>query len=346
MQCFYCGFLNLEEGSSLQLLQAASGAAVVCGALVAGGWGRAAVMNSNGHLILWGATADKTQLPQLGEGGTLAALGWEQLMIVMSGQETCVWSLETCQNPSPSMPAAVWTLAAQLRQQVKAVAAGELHSAALTEDGTCWTWGENSEGQLGCGEQASSRPQAILGPQSAAHQQAVVQVACGARHTCALTQDGCLWCWGWSLYGQCGTGAIGVNVTQPVQVDALCGLRVIGVDAGLGHTVVCTDSGGAYSWGWGSEGQLGHGKDASLSQPQLIESGAAASEDIVEVACGSRHTLLMTSHCQVLACGSNKHGQLGTSSHLSVQEPHAMLIPGGLKAQHIACGWWHSLVAC
>ena len=73
-----------------------------------------------------------------------------------------------------------------------------------------------------------------------------------------------------------------MNVTQPVQVDALCGLRVIGVDAGLGHTVVCTDSGGAYSWGWGSEGQLGHGKDASLSQPQLIESGAAASEDIVE----------------------------------------------------------------
>lgn len=109
-----------------------------------------------------------------------------------------------------------------------------------------------------------------------------MQVACGARHTCALTQDGCLWCWGWSLYGQCGTGAIGVNVTQPVQVDALCGLRVIGVAAGLGHTVVCTDSGGAYSWGWGSDGQLGHGKDASLSQPQLIESGAAASEDIVE----------------------------------------------------------------
>ena len=51
----------------MQLLQAPSGAAVVCGALVPGGWGKAAVMNSNGHLILWGATADKSQLPQLGE---------------------------------------------------------------------------------------------------------------------------------------------------------------------------------------------------------------------------------------------------------------------------------------
>ena len=58
---------------------------------------------------------------------TLATLGWEQLMAVMSGQETCVWFLKTYQNPSASMPAAVWTLAAQFRQKVKAVAAGELH---------------------------------------------------------------------------------------------------------------------------------------------------------------------------------------------------------------------------
>ena len=67
MQCFYCGFLDPEEGSSLQVLQAPPGAAVVCGALVPGGWGTAAIMNSNGQLILWGVTADQTQLPQLGE---------------------------------------------------------------------------------------------------------------------------------------------------------------------------------------------------------------------------------------------------------------------------------------
>lgn len=80
---------------------------------------------------MWGFQDPGPGLPA-GEGGTLAALGWEQLMIVMSGQETCVWSLETCQNPSPSMPAAVWTLAAQFRQQVKAVAAGELHRSVLS----------------------------------------------------------------------------------------------------------------------------------------------------------------------------------------------------------------------
>ena len=55
-------------------------------------------------------------------------------MAVMSGQETCVWFLETCQNPSASMPAAVWTLAAQFRQKVKAVTAGELHRSVLAVD--------------------------------------------------------------------------------------------------------------------------------------------------------------------------------------------------------------------
>ena len=67
MQCFYCGFLDREEGSSLQLLQAPSGSAVVCVALVPGGWGRAAVMNSNGQMVLWGAIADNSQLPHIGE---------------------------------------------------------------------------------------------------------------------------------------------------------------------------------------------------------------------------------------------------------------------------------------
>ena len=61
----------------------------------------------------------------------LAALGWEELMAVMSGQETCVWSLEMCRSPSASMPAAVWTLAARFTQKVKAVAAGELHRSVL-----------------------------------------------------------------------------------------------------------------------------------------------------------------------------------------------------------------------
>ena len=37
-------------------------------------------------------------------------------------------------------------------QDVESVSAGHYHSIALKEDGTVWTWGDNSEGQLGIGD--------------------------------------------------------------------------------------------------------------------------------------------------------------------------------------------------
>ena len=46
-------------------------------------------------------------------------------------------------------------------------------------------------------------------------QQAMVALACGARHTCAVGGMGQLFCWGWSLHGQCGQGRAVVTVPCP-----------------------------------------------------------------------------------------------------------------------------------
>lgn len=74
------------------------------------------------------------------------------------------------------------------------------------------------------------------------------QVACGARHSCALTQGGSLYIWGCNLHRQCGMPCpSGTNVLMPTLVMALGGLRVTCVAAGLHHTVVCTDAGAPWS---------------------------------------------------------------------------------------------------
>lgn len=36
----------------------------------------------------------------------------------------------------------------------------------------------------------------------------VLQVACGARHSVAVTSEGIVMCWGWGLHGQCGNGTM------------------------------------------------------------------------------------------------------------------------------------------
>lgn len=51
------------------------------------------------------------------------------------------------------------------------------------------------------------------------------QVACGARHSCAVTEAGALFCWGWNLHGQCGVGAVADRVPQPQLVPVPLQLR-------------------------------------------------------------------------------------------------------------------------
>eukprot|EP00884_Botryococcus_braunii_P023431 jgi/Botrbrau1/9772/Bobra.85_1s0017.4 len=102
--------------------------------------------------------------------------------------------------------------------RVVAVAAGELHSLCLSEEGSVWAWGSNGEGQLGTDSRVSSgeassatlqiSPRCVLGPLAAEvdRQAPVRSIACGARHNLALMRDGQVYCWGWALHGQCGPG--------------------------------------------------------------------------------------------------------------------------------------------
>ena len=53
-------------------------------------------------------------------------------------------------------------------------------------------------------------------------QQVMTAIACGARHTCCVGHVGQLFCWGWSLHGQCGQGRAVVSVPQPQAVSGTC----------------------------------------------------------------------------------------------------------------------------
>lgn len=53
-------------------------------------------------------------------------------------------------------------------------------------------------------------------------QQVMTTIACGARHTCCVGCMGQVFCWGWSLHGQCGQGRAVVSVPQPQAVQGRC----------------------------------------------------------------------------------------------------------------------------
>jgi hypothetical protein len=103
------------------------------------------------------------------------------------------------------------------RPPIAAVSTGENHSCFLTAEGHVWCNGRNHLGQLGSGDtSAYGEPiQALVGPNTPLSD--VVQVECGDNHTCALTSNGQVWCWGDNTNGQLGIRS-GVYVTRPTQV--------------------------------------------------------------------------------------------------------------------------------
>ena len=128
---------------------------------------------------------------------------------------------------------------------VAAVAAGAVHTCALTTAGAVKCWGDNDVGQLGDGTTADrSAPADVSGLSDGVAAIAVGGVHFEAipaitGHTCAATTAGAVKCWGGNSVGQLGNGASGApgdaNST-PIDVVGLKPKPVggIAVDPDLG----------------------------------------------------------------------------------------------------------------
>jgi alpha-tubulin suppressor-like RCC1 family protein len=147
---------------------------------------------------------------------------------------------------------------------VRAVAAGNRHTCAITSDTRVRCWGLNAGGLLGHGgtEPASSTPVLVQGITGAR------AISAGGGHTCALLDSGAVRCWGVNLYGAVGDGTT-VDRTVPVTVTGLAGTPE-SLSAGAGHTCAVVAAGTANCWGYNGLGQLGTGSTADATRPTVV----------------------------------------------------------------------------
>ena len=98
----------------------------------------------------------------------------------------------------------------------------------------------------------------------------------------------------------------------PMPTIALQGLVVSMFACGGGSeehpSAAVTSSGAIYTWGSGGSGQLGHGDLENLVMPQVVSSPLLQGQQVVQVACGSAHTVVITHTGAILSWGS---GQVG-----------------------------------
>ena len=156
------------------------------------------------------------------------------------------------------------------------------HTAAIKTDGTLWSWGLNSSGQLGDNTRTnkSSPVQTIAGGTN------WKQVASGGQyHTAAIKTDGTLWLWGNNGNGRLGDNTT-TNKSSPVQTIA-GGTNWKQVAGGRYHTAAIKTDGTLWLWGFNSSGQLGGNTTIDKSSPvQTI----AAGTNWKQVASGAYHT--------------------------------------------------------
>jgi alpha-tubulin suppressor-like RCC1 family protein len=143
------------------------------------------------------------------------------------------------------------------------VAAGERHTCAVRPDGSAVCWGDNTYGQLGTGS-TGGREEA---PMRVATDASFVALSSGFMHTCGITTDGRVLCWGHSSAGQLGDGRTWSNAT-PVVVSG--GHTFTQVSAGEGHTCALTADSVAYCWGRNERGELGNGTWTGSAVPVAV----------------------------------------------------------------------------
>jgi alpha-tubulin suppressor-like RCC1 family protein len=210
----------------------------------------------------------------------------------------------------------------------KQVDCGVQHAAAVKTDGTLWTWGTNSSGQLGTGTTTNrSSPGTTAGGGTNWR-----QAACGSQHTAAIKTDGTLWTWGNNGSGRLGDGTT-TNRSSPVTTVG-GGTNWKQVAGGASYTTAVKTDGTLWTWGINDSGQLGTGNTVSRSSPTTPTGGGT---NWKQVAGGSNHAAAVKTDGTLWAWGNNGSGRLGDGTTTNRSSP-VTTAGGGTNWKQVAGG--------
>ncbi len=297
-------------------------------------WGRGDALGQ-GTSENWGDNSGETGLPpavDLGSGQQAHAVvaGLSHTCAVLSSGALKCWGLnasgqlglgdDRSRGEAPGeMGDALSVVDLGTDRTVRHLAAGSYHNCAILDDDQLKCWGSNDEQQLGVGdlrtygddlgEMGDDLPAVDLGPRRA------TSLALGHQHTCALLDDGSVYCWGDNVSGQLGLGhRTDVSNTPPMgaAVDLGTGRTAIGLSAGNHHTCALLDDNTVRCWGLNSWGQLGgRDSDPSITGDDIPTVNLGTDRHAVVLAGGDEHHCALLDNASLRCWGANFQGQLG-----------------------------------
>eukprot|EP00913_Durusdinium_trenchii_P025566 g23996.t1 len=165
-----------------------------------------------------------------------------------------------------------------------------------TSGGKVYVWGCNSDGRLGLGHDRNELVPVLV---ESVQNTKMSLVAAGEVHSGAVDVKGSLYMWGLGAYGRLGLGE------APVSQLAL----------GIFHSVALAGNRiqSVYTWGYGEAlgNQVGGG--ISLS-PRVVSFGDDTKTQVLQIAAGPYHTLVLMENGELMTFGSGASGRLGTGN--------------------------------
>jgi len=163
----------------------------------------------------------------------------------------------------------------------------------------------------------------------------VRQLSSGSNHTCALTLEGEVLCWGHHGLGP-GAKPVAPGVTR------VPGLKHASlVAAGASHTCVLEDGGRVQCWGYNAQGQTGpDGLGGYVHSPRPVP----GVERAIGLAAGGTHTCATLETGEVKCWGANWKGQLGAAEGAIAPDTQGIprTISGLDRVRSLAAGGVHS----
>ena len=195
---------------------------------------------------------------------------------------------------------------------VTEVANGYRHTCATLENGSLYCWGQNSAGELGNGQQYTSQTTPLWVDLGASR--TAVRIDADMSNTCAVVDNGSLYCWGTNNQGQLNDDPSQLmRQTTPRWID-LGGNTASTVSVGSMNVCSILNNGSLYCWGNDDYGQLARGGVSGLDSWTPVYVGFGAGVTVAQINLGNQHLCAIVDNGSLYCWGRNANGGLGNGS--------------------------------
>ena len=238
-----------------------------------------------------------------------------------------------------------------MNNNIKAISAscGNEYTLILSTDNEVYAFGSNEDGVLGINDNKLQKYE-FTKINFGSYTNKIKEISSGTVHNLALTQDNKLFSWGSSQGGQLGLQEkilmsnpnyqSSFFIPTPSTISFPSNLSktkknviITKISCGEAHSLALSKNGKVYSWGFGSNGQLGLGfcedsfepgtglTKSRIFTPQLIKE--LEDEKIIDIKCGKTFSMFINDKNELFACGVNDLNQLGINEPFSKNHLHS-----------------------